>query len=63
MGFLHKMLSPIHPRVMEKLIYSEFNEKIIYTVWNDRFLDQDKFCSALLQYRNTPSKKDVLSPA
>ena len=27
------------------------------------FLDHDKFCHALLQYRNTPSNKDGLSPA
>ena len=38
-------------------------KKIIYTSWNGRSLDHNKFCRALLQYRNTPSRKDGLSPA
>ena len=38
-------------------------KKIIRSSWDGRFLDDDKFCRALLQYRNTPSRKDGISPA
>ena len=38
-------------------------KKIIRTAWNGRFLDDGRLCKALLQYRNTPSTKDGLSPA
>ena len=38
-------------------------KKVIRSVWNKRFLDEDKLCKALLQYRNTPSARDGLSPA
>ena len=51
------------PKQQKNWIYSQINEKIIYTVWNGCFLDHDKFCHALLQYRNTFSRKDELSPA
>ena len=36
--------------------------KIIHTAWNGRYLGEDKLCKALLQYRNTPSSRDGLSP-
>ena len=38
-------------------------KKIIRAAWNGRQLDEDMLCRALLQYRNTPSCKDGLSPA
>ena len=38
-------------------------KKIIRAAWNGRFLDDKRLCKALLQYRNTPSAKDGLSPA
>jgi len=38
-------------------------KKLIQTCWTGRSLDHEKFCRALLQYRNTPSRKDGLSPA
>ena len=38
-------------------------KKIICTPWNGRHLDEDKLCRTLLQYWNTPSCKDGLSPA
>jgi len=37
-------------------------KKIIATSWHGRLLDEDKLCHALLQYRNTPSRMDTLSP-
>lgn len=37
--------------------------KIICTAWNGRQLDEDLLCRALLQYRNTPARKEGLSPA
>ena len=38
-------------------------KKLIYASWTGRSLDHDKLCRALLQYRNTPSRKDGLSPS
>jgi len=38
-------------------------KKLIQACWTGRSLDHEKFCRALLQYRNTPSRKDRLSPA
>ena len=38
-------------------------KKIIATSWDTRTLDENKLCYAILQYRNTPSHKDGLSPA
>ena len=38
-------------------------KKIISLAWNGQFLDDDKFCCALLQYRNTPSRRDGTSSA
>ena len=38
-------------------------KRIIQAAWNGRYLDEEKLYRPLLQYRNTPSKKDGLSPA
>ena len=38
-------------------------KKNIRAAWNGRYLDEEMLCRALLQYRNTPSAKDGLSPA
>ena len=38
-------------------------KRIIRISWEGRSLNHDKFCWALLQYRNTPSHRDGLSPA
>ena len=37
-------------------------KKIIWTAWNGRFLNDEKLCMALLQYRNTPSSRDCPQP-
>ena len=37
--------------------------KILTASWNYRQLNDNRLCRALLQYRNTPSRKDGLSPA
>ena len=38
-------------------------KKIITTSWGSRSLKADTMCRVLLQYRNTPSRKDGQSPA
>ena len=38
-------------------------KKLIHTSWTGRSADEDLLARALLQYRNTPSRKDGLSPA
>jgi len=60
-GFRHNTSSPHYPQSNGKI--ESTVKKIIYTAWNSRSLDHNKFCRALLQYRNTPSRKDWLSPA
>ena len=37
--------------------------RIIRASWNGRYLEEDRLCRALLQYKNTPSAKDGQSPA
>ena len=37
-------------------------KKLIRIAWTGRSLDENKLTQALLQYRNTPSRKDRLSP-
>ncbi len=38
-------------------------KKLLRTSWKGRSMDEDALVRALLQYRNTPSRKDGLSPA
>ena len=38
-------------------------KRIIRAAWNGRYMNEEKSCRALLQYRNMPSRKDGLSPA
>ena len=58
------MSSPHYPQSNGKIEATiKSMKKIIRSSWNGRVLDNDKLCRALLQYRNTPSRKDGLSPA
>ena len=53
-----------HPQSNEKVeALVKFMKKIIRISWTGRSLNHNKFCRALLQYRNTPSRRDGLSPA
>ena len=63
-GFQHKVSSPRYPQSNGKVEATvKSMKKLIYASWTGRSLDHDKLCRALLQYRNTPSRKDGLSPA
>ena len=63
-GFLHKLSSPRYPQSNGKVEATvKSMKKLLQNSWNDRALDDDKFCQSLLQYCNTPSRKDGLSPA
>ena len=62
-GFLHKVSSPRYPQSngkVEAIVKSM--KKLIRASWTGRSLDHDKLCRAILQYRNTPCRKDGLSP-
>ena len=63
-GFHHQTSTPYYPQSYGKAEAAvKSMKKIIKTAWNGRFLDTNKLCRALLQYRNTLSRKDGLSPA
>ena len=38
-------------------------KRTIRAAWNGRCINEEKLCRALLQYRNTPPRKDGLSTA
>ena len=63
-GFLHNISTPHYLQSNGKIEATvKSMKKIIRSSWNGWFLDDDKFCCALLQYHNTPSRKDGISPA
>ena len=63
-GFKHVTSTPRYPQSNGKIEATvKSMKKLIRTSWNGRYIDEDKLCSSLLQYRNTPSRKDGLSPA
>ena len=63
-GFQCIILSPRYPQNNGKAEATVKPMKtLIRASWTGRCLDEDKLAWALLQYRNTPSWKDGLSPA
>ena len=63
-GFTHQTSSPHYPQSNGKAQATvKSMQRIIATSWSTRTLNEDKLCRAVLQYRNTPSRKDGLSPA
>ena len=59
-GFTSSISSPYYPQSNGKAeVAVKSMKKIIRAAWNGRHLDE----KALLQYRNTPSRRDRLSPA
>ena len=63
-GFLHKLSSSRYPQRNGKVEATvKFMKKLLQNSWNGRALDDEKLCRSLLQYCNTPSRKDGLSPA
>ncbi len=59
-GFQHITSSPTYPQSNGKA--ESAVKKIIEGAWVQYHLDNTKLARALLQYRNTPSKRDGLSP-
>ena len=63
-GFKHLTSSPRYPQSNGKAEATvKSMKKLIRVSWSGRSLDEDVLARALLQYRNTPSRKDGLSPA
>ena len=63
-GFSHMTSTPQYPQSngeAEAMVKSM--KKIINMCWNRRALDNNQLCRAVLQYANTPSRKDGLTPA
>ena len=63
-GFRHVTSTPTYPQSNGKAEATvKSMKKIIRATWSGTHLDVGKLARALLQYRNTPSRKDGLSPA
>ena len=63
-GFRHSTSSPMYPQSNGKAEATvKSMKRIIQASWTRATLDQRKLTRALLQYRNTPSQRDRLSPA
>ena len=63
-GFRHLTSTPWYPQSNGKSEATvKSMKKLIRTSWKGRSMDEDALTRALLQYRNTPSRKDDLSPA
>ena len=62
--FQHMTSSPEYPQSNGKAEATvKSMKKLIRAAWTGRSLDMNYLARALLQYRNTPSRKDGLSPA
>ena len=63
-GISHKMSSPHYPQSNGKAEATvKSMKKLISAAWTGRSIDWNKLSHALLQYRNTPCRKDGFSPA
>ena len=63
-GVVHVISSPYYPQSNGKAEAAvKSMKKLIRGSWNNRTIDEDKLARALLQYRNTPTKRDGASPA
>ena len=63
-GFQHITSSPRYPQSNGKAEATvKSMKKLIRTAWSGRSLNEDKLTRSLLQYRNTPSRRDGVSPA
>ena len=63
-GFRHITSTPMYPQSNGKIEATvKSMKKLVQTSWTGRYIDDDKLTRALLQYRNTPSRKDGLAPA
>ena len=63
-GFQHITSSPTYPQSNGKAESAvKSMKKIIEGAWIRHHLDKDRLVRGLLQYRNTPSRRDGLSPA
>ena len=63
-GFRHATSSPQYPQSNGKAEATvKSMKKLLRAAWTGRAINQNHLARALLQYRNTPSRKDGLSPA
>ena len=63
-GFHHQTSTPHYPQSNDRAEAAvKSMKRIIRAAWNGRWINEENLCRVLLQYRNTPSRKDGLSPA
>lgn len=62
-GFKHYTSTPHYPQSNEKAEATvKSMKKLICAAWDGRHLKEETLYQALIQYRNTPSRKDEMSP-